>query len=74
MRDLALQSHNARGTGPMSVVRLDEEDLDEEDLAILREVASKGGGASKVAGTGGASHEWLKYYTFLVLIFFVMWV
>ena len=29
----------------MSVVRLDEEDLDEEDLAILREVASKGGGA-----------------------------
>ncbi|CAL1164796.1 unnamed protein product [Cladocopium goreaui] len=34
----------------MSVVRLDEEDLDEEDLAILREVASKGGGASKVAG------------------------
>ncbi|CAK9101552.1 unnamed protein product [Durusdinium trenchii] len=26
----------------MSVVRLDEDDLDEEDLAILREVASKG--------------------------------
>ncbi len=26
----------------MSVVQLDEEDLDEEDLAILREVAQKG--------------------------------
>ena len=39
----------------MSVVQLDEEDLDEEDLAILREVAQKG---------GDGSHENLKTMKF----------
>ena len=63
-----LQSHNARGTGPMSVVRLDEEDLDEEDLAILREVASKGG------GNRGCIPRMVEILHILGSDLFVMWV